>query len=191
MGGDAPCHGDHPEAKPVFDVYAAMIIKAARALENGADLAGNVLSGTPKFCVGAVVNPGATNITDEIKRMEEKVHAGADFLQTQAIFDPGAFEKFVKLSKPLNIPILAGIIPLKSAKMAVYLNANVPGVHVPDALIREIDDAVEPDNTGTAIAARTIKALTGLCQGVHMMPVGRDRLVPRILEEAGISSRTS
>ncbi len=191
MGGDPPSYGDHPEAKPVFDVYAAMIIKAARALENGTDLGGNTLDGTPNFCVGAVVNPGATNITDEIKRMEEKIQAGADFLQTQAIFDPGAFEKFVKLTESLNVPVLAGIIPLKSAKMAAYLNAKVPGIHVPDALIREIDDAVEPDNTSTAIAARTIKALTGLCQGVHMMPLGRERLVPRILEEAGISSGTS
>ena len=123
--------------------------------------------------------------------MEEKIQAGADFLQTQAIFDPGAFEKFVKLTESLNVPVLAGIIPLTSAKMAAYLNAKVPGIHVPDALIREIDDAVEPDNTSTAIAARTIKALRGLCQGVHMMPVGRERLVPHILEEAGISSRTS
>ncbi|MDH3692449.1 MAG: methylenetetrahydrofolate reductase [Gammaproteobacteria bacterium] len=191
MGGDPPGHGDHPEAKPVFDVYAAMIIKAARALENGTDLAGNTVNGTPKFCVGAVVNPGATNITGEIKRMEEKIQAGADFLQTQAIFDPGAFEKFVKLTESLNVPVLAGIIPLKSAKMAAYLNAKVPGIHVPDVLIREIDEAVELDNTSTAIAVRTIKALRGLCQGVHIMPVGRERLLPRILEEAGISSGTS
>lgn len=191
MGGDPPRYGDHPEAKPVFDVYAATIIKAARALENGTDLAGNALNGTPKFCVGAVVNPGAANIADEIKRMEEKIQAGADFLQTQAIFEPDAFEKFVKLTGPLKIPILAGIIPLKSAKMAMYLNANVPGIHVPDALIREIDDTVAPDDTSTAIAARTIKALSGLCQGAHIMPVGRERLVPRILDEAGISSGTS
>ncbi len=191
MGGDPPSYGDHPEAKPVFDVYAAMIIEAARALENGTDLAGNALNGTPKFCVGAVVNPGATNITDEIKRMEEKIEAGADFLQTQAIFDPGAFDKFVKRTKSLNVPVLAGIIPLKSAKMAAYLNAKVPGIHVPDALIREIDDAVEPDNTSAAIAARTIKALRGLCQGIHIMPIGRERLVPRILEEAGVDSSPS
>ncbi len=191
MGGDPPSYGDHPDAKPVFDVYAAMIIEAARALENGTDLAGNALSGTPKFCVGAVVNPGATNIADEIKRMEEKIQAGADFLQTQAIFEPRAFEKFAKLTQSLNVPVLAGIIPLKSAKMAAYLNAKIPGIHVPEALIREIDDAVEPDDTSTAIAARTIKSLTGLCQGVHIMPVGRERLVPRILEEAGITRGAS
>lgn len=191
MGGDPPRYGDHPEAKAVFDVYAAMIIKAARALEKGVDLAGNAVNGTPKFCVGAVVNPGATDITDEIKRMEEKIQAGADFLQTQAIFDPGAFEKFVKRTKSLNVPVFAGIMPLKSAKMAAYLNANVPGIHVPDTLIREIDDGAEPDDTSTAIAARTIKALRGLCRGVHIMPVGRERLVPGILEEAGISRGTS
>lgn len=186
MGGDPPSYGDHPDAKPVFDVYAATIIKAARALENGTDLGGNALDGTPRFCVGAVVNPGATSIVDEIKRMEEKIEAGADFFQTQAIFDLGTFEKFIKQTESFNVPVLAGIIPLKSAKMAAYLNANVPGIYVPEVLAREIGDAVELDDTSIAIAARTIKALTGLCRGIHIMPIGRERLVPRILEEAGV-----
>ncbi len=191
MGGDPPSYGDHPDAKPVFDVYAATIIKAARALESGTDLGGNALEGTPRFCVGAVVNPGATSIVDEIKRMEEKIEAGADFFQTQAIFDLGAFEKFVKQTESFNVPVLAGIIPLKSAKMAAYLNANVPGIHVPVALAREIGDAAELDDTSVAIAARTIKALRGLCQGIHIMPIGRERLVPRILEEAGVRGSRS
>lgn len=188
MGGDPPSCGDHPEAKPVFDVYAATIIEAARALENGTDLAGNALNGAPKFCVGAVVNPGATNITDELKRMEQKIEAGADFFQTQAIFEPEGFEKFAKQVKSFNVPILAGIIPLKSAKMAAYLNANVPGVHVPDALIREIDDAVDMDDASITIAARTIKTLKSLCQGIHIMPIGRERLVARMLDEAGVDT---
>lgn len=188
MAGDPPAYGDHPEAKPVFDVYASTIIMAARSLENGVDLTGNALNGTPNFCIGAVVDPGASDIDDEIKRMEEKIIAGADFFQSQAVFDPIVFRKFAELAKPFAVPVLAGIIPLKSAKMAAYLNTNFPGIHVPDALIREIDGATDRESVSVSIAARTISDLQGLCRGAHIMPVDGEALVPRILEQAGIEN---
>ena len=141
MGGDPPKNGDHPEAKGVFDVVSAAIIRAAADMRNGTDMAGNALDGAPEFCIGAVVNPGAKDLDKEIDRMVEKREAGATFFQTQAVYDPGAFERFVKRVDSFGVPLLAGILPVKSPKMAAYMNENVPGIDVPEALIRKIADA--------------------------------------------------
>jgi 5,10-methylenetetrahydrofolate reductase len=186
MGGDPPSNGDHPDAKPVFDVYSSVMLKAATTLQAGTDMAGNPLSGSPRFCIGAVVNPGATDLDEEIMRMGEKIDAGATFFQTQAVYEPAAFERFARAAARYSVPILAGIIPLKSAKQADYMNTHVPGIHVPDAVIREIDDADDPVSASLAVAARTIKALAGACQGLHIMAIGWERHIPALLEQAGI-----
>lgn len=186
MGGDPPTTGDHPDAKPVFDVYSSMMIKAAASLQAGTDMAGNRIAGNPRFCIGAVVNPGAQDLGEEIKRMGEKIDAGASFFQTQAVYEPAAFERFARAASQFAVPVLAGIIPLKSEKQARYMTANVPGITVPDAIIREIGDADDRIATSLAIAARTIKALDGMCQGLHIMAIGWESHIPALLEQAGI-----
>ena len=186
MGGDPPTTGDHPDAKPVFDVYSSKMLEAATSLQAGSDMAGNPLSGSPHFCIGAVVNPGASKLDEEVARMGEKIDAGASFFQTQAVYEPAAFERFAKAAAQFSVPVLAGIIPLKSTKQAAYMNDKVPGITIPAAIMQEIADAEDRVTTSLAIAARTIKAVQGMCQGVHIMAIGWEAHIPALLDRAGI-----
>jgi 5,10-methylenetetrahydrofolate reductase len=189
MGGDPVANGDHPEAKPVFDLHANQMLAAARALCEGRDLAGNPLRGIPSMFLGATANPGASDLETELVNVRRKIDAGAQFLQTQAIYDPATLERFLEALKPREVAVLAGIIPLKSAKMATWLNTNVPGIRVPEGLIAEMAlaaDAAAQTHAGIGIAARTIRAVRNLCAGVHVMALGWDTHVPRILENAGL-----
>ena len=189
MGGDPPTTGDHPDAKPVFDVYSSLMLRTATALERGRDMAGNPISGTPHFCIGAVVNPGARDLDEEIARMGEKIEAGARFFQTQAVYEPDAFERFARAAAHFPVPVLAGIIPLKSAQQAEFMNAHVPGIDVPETVVKEIDAADDKVAASLEIAARTIRALDGMCRGVHIMAIGWEEHIPRLLDEAGIQRR--
>lgn len=186
MGGDPPSTGDHPDAKPVFDVYSSRMLQAASALQAGTDMAGNPISGKPHFCIGAVVNPGAPDLGEEIMRMGEKIEAGASFFQTQAVYEPASFERFAQAAAQFSVPILAGIIPLKSSKQARYMNARVPGINVPEAIIQEIGNAGDGTAASLAIAARTIRALDGMCQGLHIMAIGWEAYIPELLSQAGV-----
>lgn len=185
LTGDPTTTGDHPDAKPVFDLDVIGLLKAAKTLESGRDLAGNELKGSPRFCLGAAANPGAP-LEREIPRLKEKASAGAMFFQTQAVYDPEAFEKFMEQARPLGVPVIAGIVVLKSGNMARYLNKNVPGISVPQSLIDEMDSAKDKGDKGIEIAARIIKGVKGLCQGVHIMSIGWEKRVPSILEAAGL-----
>ncbi|MCJ7494928.1 MAG: methylenetetrahydrofolate reductase, partial [Deltaproteobacteria bacterium] len=142
------------------------------------------LSGAPKFFAGAVVNPGGNPVEAQIFKMEKKIKAGASFFQTQAVYDVGAFEKFMKRVAPFKVPVLAGIILLKSAGMARFMNKNVAGVFVPEPLIQKMTKAEDRVKTSIEIAADLIKELKGLCQGVHIMPIGWESKVPAVLEAA-------
>lgn len=186
LTGDHPALGDHPAAKPVFDLDSMQLLEAIRGLQSGKDMAGKELKGSPKFCVGAVVNPGADPIEPEIIKMEKKINAGAQFFQTQAIYETHLFEKFLKASSHLKTTVIAGIVLLKSAGMAKYMNKNVAGVFVPDNLIEEIDKAKDKSAKSIEIAARLIKELKPMCQGVHIMPIGWDKKVPLVLDAAGL-----
>ena len=186
MGGDPPANGDHPQAKPVFDVFAAELLAAITALAEGRDMAGNTLLGPPpKLFAGAVVNPGAEDLDSEIERMASKVEAGAAFFQTQAVYDVSAFERFARRVEDLRVPVLAGIILLKSAKMARWMNDRVPGVNVPESLITRIGSAAEPRAVCVDIAAETVAALRGCCRGVHLMALGWEDLVPMVVKRMG------
>lgn len=187
MGGDPPTTGDHPDAKPVFDVYSSMMLEAATSLQNGEDMAGNPVSGAPRFCVGAVVNPGARDLDGEITRMGEKIAAGARFFQTQAVYDAAVFERFVKAAEQYAVPVLAGIIPLKSASQAGWMNEHVPGIRVPEPLIAEMAAAEDRVAASLDIAARTIRALDGMCRGLHVMAIGWESHVPALLQQAGVA----
>jgi len=189
MGGDPPANGDHPEAKPVFDLHANQMLAAARGLCEGHDMAGHPLRGAPTMFLGATANPGAADLDTEMLNVYRKIDAGAEFIQTQAIYEPALFERFLEAVKPRQVAILAGIIPLKSAKMAAWLNGNVPGIRVPEPLIAEMAAAADADaqiRTGIEIAARTIRAVRNLCAGVHVMAIGWESHVPGILESAGL-----
>jgi methylenetetrahydrofolate reductase (NADPH) len=191
LTGDHPSLGDHIETKPVFDLDSVQLVKAARMLNDGKDLAGHDLDGAPDFHIGAVVTPGADPLEPQVIKMRKKVDAGARFFQTQAIYDAEAFGRFMDRVRDLNVPVLAGIVILKSAGMAKFMNENVAGVNVPDRLIDEIAGAKKDDRKKKAveIAARLVREVKPFCQGVHLMTLGWEDLVPRIIEEADLGSR--
>jgi len=187
LTGDHPKLGDHPHAKAVFDIDSVQLIQVIRQLEQGLDMAGKKLEGVlPKFCVGAVVNPGSDPLEPQIMKMEKKIDAGAEFFQTQAVYDLKTFENFLSKTKHLKTTIIAGIVLLKSAGMAKYMNENVAGISVPDNLINEMRDTKDKQATSIEIAARLIKELKPICQGIHIMPIGWDKLVPKVLDAAGL-----
>jgi len=186
LTGDHTTLGDHPGAKPVFDLDSIQLLNAIQTLHAGKDMAGKELKGKPEFCVGAVVNPGADPIEPEIMKMEKKMQNGAQFFQTQAIYDIKLFKKFMDAAKHLKTTIVAGIVLLKSAGMAKYMNKNVAGVFVPDNLIEEMTRTQDKSATSIEIAARLIKELKPMCQGIHVMPIGWDKKVPAVLNAAGL-----
>lgn len=187
LTGDHQASGDHPQAKGVFDLNSVQLLEVVKALQEGRDMAGNKLEGAPpRFCVGAVVNPGADPIEPEIIKLENKIKSGAEFIQTQAVYEPEKFRTFMALIKHIKVPILAGIVLLKSAGMARYMNKNVAGVSVPDNLIKEIESAKDKKAASVEISGRLAKELKGLCQGMHIMPLGWDDLVVKVLDKAGI-----
>ncbi len=186
LTGDYVALGDHPQAKPVFDLDSVSLLLAAQGLERGRDLAGNELKGAPRFCLGAVVTPGADPLEPQIIKMEKKVEAGAQFFQTQAVYEPEKFEEFMKAVAHLNVPVLVGIVLLRSAGMARFMNKNVAGVHVPDSLIEEMDKAENRAQKSIEIAARLINEMQSMCQGVHIMAIGWEKKVPEVLDATGI-----
>lgn len=186
LTGDHVALGDHPEARAVFDLDSISLLETARQLQNGRDLAGKELKGSPDFCLGAVVTPGAEPLEPQIIKMEKKVKAGAQFFQTQAIYEPRKFEEFMKAVAHLKVPIMLGVVLLKSAGMARFMNRNVAGVHVPEPLIEEMDSATNRTEKSVEIAARLINEMKDMCQGVHIMAIGWEKKVPAVLAAAGL-----
>ena len=187
LTGDHTTLGDHPDAKPVFDLDSVQLLQVVKKMQQGTDMKGNKLVGAPpKFCMGAVVNPGADPLEPQIIKMEKKIAAGAEFFQTQAIYDLKIFENFLNKIKHLKTPILGGIVLLKSAGMAKFMNKNVAGVFVPDNLIKEMEETKDKAAKSVEIAARLIKELKPMCQGIHIMPIGWDKVVPRVLDASGL-----
>lgn len=190
LTGDHTKLGDHPQAKPVFDLDSVSLIHAVAKLESGEDMGGNALIGeAPKFAKGAVVSPCSDSVDAQLAKMERKVMAGADYFQTQAVFEPEKFIKFMEKAKQFGKPVQVGIIIPKSAGMAKFMNKNVAGIHVPDEMIEELQKDKEKTKagiTGVEIAARIIKECKPYCQGVHIMALGWESKVPELLKQAGI-----
>ena len=190
LTGDHTKMGDHPQAKPVFDLDSVSLLHTVSQLEKGVDLGGNALVGEPpKFAKGAVVSPCSDSVDAQLAKMERKVMAGAEYFQTQVVFDSERFIKFMEKAKQFGKPVQLGVIIPKSAGMAKFMNNNVAGVHVPQHMI----DALAADKekakagiTGVEIAAKIIKECRPYCQGVHIMALGWEAKVPQILELAGI-----
>ena len=190
LTGDHTKMGDHPGAKPVFDLDSVSLLHTVCQLEKGVDLGGNPLVGEPpKFAKGAVVSPCSDSVDAQLAKMERKVMAGAEYFQTQAVFDSEKFIKFMEQAKQFGKPVQLGVIIPKSAGMAKFMNKNVAGVHVPQEMI----DALAADKerakagiTGVEIAAQIIKECKPYCQGVHIMALGWESKVPDLLKLAGI-----
>ena len=192
LTGDAVVVGDHKAAKGVFDLDSAQLLKTIRQLEAGKDLGENELDGAVEFCAGAIVTPEANPIEPQLIKFEKKVEAGAEFFQTQAIYDLDKFTKFMEYARQFPVKILAGIILLVSARMAKYMTENVPGVIVPQNLIDELAAAPKGEaiNKGIEIAGHMIATLEreSICHGVHVMAIGREEVVPDILKAAGLAT---
>jgi len=192
LTGDSIDVGDHKEAKPVFDLDSVQLIHVVRSLNSGKDMVGNELDGGVDYCIGASATPSADPIEPQLIKFEKKLDAGVDFIQTQAVYDLDEFKRFMERARKIDekVKILAGIVPVVGAKMARYMNENVPGISVPQYIIDELAQA--PKGTGVSkgieIATKMIRQIREekICDGVHIMFIGREEKVPEILEAAGI-----
>lgn len=187
LSGDNLERTDHPGTKEVFDLDSPGLLRAAKRLEEGFDLAGNRLSGSPRFCVGAALDPGMEPQEAEIEKAWKKAEAGAEFFQTQPVFEIESFVRFLERLGKIPVPILGGVFLLTSAKMARFFNQNVPGVMVPDSVIRQLEKG-DPVEASINLTANLVKEMRTLCAGVHIMMVTDwHHLIPDILSRSGIS----
>jgi len=195
LTGDHVALGDHPEAKPVFDLDSVSLLQAMVLLEAGTDMGkdikgnANKLDGAPKFFKGCCVTPCADELEPQIIKMEKKVEAGTQFVQTQAVYDPAAFEQFMKRIEHLKVPVMVGIVVLKSAGMANYMNRSVPGVSVPDDIVKRLSEAAKEDRqkVSVEICGELIRKMKDFCQGAHLMTLGWDHCVPDIIQAAELT----
>jgi 5,10-methylenetetrahydrofolate reductase len=190
LTGDSVVLGDHKEAKGVFDLDSSQLLYTIRQMEKGKDLGGNKLDGAVSFCAGAIVTPEANPIEPQLIKFEKKIEAGAEFIQTQAVYDLDNFKTFMDYARQFPVKILAGIILLTSAPMARFMNKNVAGVNVPQELIDEMASAPKGRalEKGIEIAGRMIKKVHDeeMCDGVHIMAIGKEEVVPDIMSAAGL-----
>lgn len=187
LTGDYTTLGDHPGAKPVFDLDSVALLRAAKGLMEGHDMAGLELEGEPPtFTLGCVVNPGADPAEPQVMKLHRKVQAGAQFVQTQATYNPEQFAGFMKQAGDVGVPVLAGIVMLKSVGMARFMNANVAGVQVPEEMIARMKASKDKVATSIEITVELVKGLMPHCQGIHMMPLGWNEHVVTVLNEVGL-----
>ncbi|OGL41600.1 MAG: 5,10-methylenetetrahydrofolate reductase [Candidatus Schekmanbacteria bacterium RIFCSPHIGHO2_02_FULL_38_11] len=186
LTGDHPQLGDHPDSKPVFDLDSVQLLQIAKTLEGGHDFVGNKLMKEPNFFLGAAINPGADPIEPEIIKAEKKVKAGASFFQTQAIYDSEKFKQFIEKTKHLNVFIMAGIVLLKSAKMARYMNEKIAGVCVSDDIIERMEKADDKRKECIEISVSIIKGIQDFCHGIHFMALGWEDLIPEIIKRLNL-----
>ena len=190
LTGDHTVLGDTPQAKPVFDLDSVSLIHAVSLLEQGADIAGNKLDGDPpKFAKGAVVSPCSDSVDVQLSKMERKIKAGAEYFQTQAVYEPEKFISFMEKAKQFGVPVMLGVIIPKNAGMANFMNNNIAGISVPPEMIEELKADKEKTKagiTGVEITARIIKECLPYCQGVHIMALGWESKVPDILKLSGV-----
>ena len=188
MSGDHTSNGDHPGAKSVYDLDSIQLLSMVQKMKGGFDFSGNELEGAPELIVGAVSNTDSSQPMQMMK-LEKKVRMGAQFIQTQAVYDIGQFEEFAESMSHLDVPVIAGVIPLRSANAARFMNENIPGISVNDDIIARMERADDPVHEGLMICAETIDQLKKTCRGVHLMPIGQHLNTPKLLDMAGLSVR--
>ncbi|MBD3348800.1 MAG: methylenetetrahydrofolate reductase [Candidatus Eisenbacteria bacterium] len=192
LTGDHMTMGNHPDAKPVYDMDSVQLIGVADELRKGAFMCGDEVKSPPGFLLGGAANPFAEPMGLRIIRIAKKARAGADFIQTQAIFDASRFRRWMEGVRDLglhrDVKILAGILPTRSHKALEYMRDNVAGMTVPESLIERLRGAEDREAEGVRIACELVeevRAIEGVA-GVHLMPVMWEKITPRLVEEAGL-----
>ena len=184
LTGHDPSMGDHAQAKPVYDLDSVSLVNAAMTLTKGTDMTGHALNGAPNFCFGVAATPGLEPAESHLARLKEKIAQGAQFVQTQTVYEPEVLERFMESVSRFNVPVIVGHIMLKSVSMASFMNSNFPGVTVPQKLIKELEGLPKEQviETSLQISIDLLKKMKPMCQGIHLMPAGWERYVPRIVE---------
>lgn len=187
LTGDYTSLGDHKSAKSVFDIDSVQLLKIAKGLNEGHDMMGNTLTQSTNLALGAVVNPNFEPLDLQLLKMEKKIEAGAQFFQTQAVYDPAVFERMTKKTDGFGVPIQYGVVVVKSPQMGKFMNENVSGITVPDWIIEEMGKVSKADRKKKAveITIRLIQEIKPMAQGVHFMPLGWSDIVPEVLEAVG------
>ncbi|MCD4744524.1 MAG: methylenetetrahydrofolate reductase [Desulfobacteraceae bacterium] len=175
----------------MFDIDSVQLIDMAKGLKRGYDISGSRIENYLDMAFGAVVNPNSDPIELQVMKMKKKIDAGAQFFQTQAVYDVKIFENFMKKAEKFNIPIQVGIVILKSPQMGKFMNKNVSGIHVPEKWIDEIGSVAKEDRRkkSAEMAGKFVKKVKSMVQGVHIMPLGWTDIVPDILEHAQIKAK--
>ncbi len=187
LTGDHTSLGDHKNARNVFDLDSVQLIKIATGLKEGHDMIGNEILNPPDMSIGAVVNPNFEPLDLQLMKMEKKIESGAEFFQTQAVYDIKVFEKFIKEAEKLGRPIQAGVVFLKSPGMGKYMNANVSGIRVPQDWIDEIGsvDSQDRKQKSVEMMAGFTREIKPMCQGIHFMPLGWSDAVVEVIDAIG------
>jgi methylenetetrahydrofolate reductase (NADPH) len=191
LTGDHLKGGDHPTAKAVFDIDSVQLLNVARGLNEGHDLMGHALTQPTGLALGAVVNPNFQPLELQLLKMEKKIAQGAEFFQTQAVYDPRVFEKFIRQAAGFHVPIQYGIVILKSPKMARFINEHISGITVPEGIIAEMA-SVPPEaykEKAVAITARLVREIGPMVQGIHFMPLGWSEVIPGVIDMVTSQSR--
>ena len=192
LTGDHMVMGNQPDARPVFDLDSIQLISVARGMRDGRLMNGDEIKRPPDALLGGAANPFAEPMGLRLVRIAKKVGAGADFIQTQAVFDVARFRRWMDGVRDLGlhtkVKILAGVLPTRSAKALEYMKNEVSGMTVPDDIIRRLEGAEDPAEEGVRLACELIRELRDIdgVSGVHLMPVMWEKITPRIVEEAGL-----
>jgi methylenetetrahydrofolate reductase (NADPH) len=188
VAGDDPKLGDHPEAKAVFDIDLPGLLEAIQKLHTGYDMSGGDLEGAPRFCVGARLDASAQgHVLDlEMKEMEQKIRLGVEFFITTSVYDLAQFEAFMQRARTFGVPVIAGLMVLKSAGMARYINKHIKGVMVPEGIIDQLMKAPDKIAASIEIATELVTGARALCQGVNIIAIGWEDKVPRLLDAVGL-----
>ena len=186
LTGDAVAQGDQKEAKPVFDLNSVKLMALAQKLNQGLSYGDHPLSGKTEFFIGGAVDPKNIGAKAFFQKMEEKIKYGATFFQSQPVYDLGQVEAFYRYCEEHRVKSLVGVLLVKGPKQAAFLNAHVPGIRIPEEIIHKFNGAADPLQVGIDFAAQQIRELRSISHGIHIMTVGREDLVPEILDRAGL-----
>ena len=189
LTGDPVRAGDQPKARPVNELESVRLLQQVTAFNRGEDpVKGDLADGPTDLFAGAAADPQCSSWSGLLRRMERKKAAGARFIQTQMVMDTSVLERFCRdIAEPMQLPVLAGVFLLKSARNASFINRMVPGACIPDNLIARLEAAADPAAEGIQIAAEQVKSYLGVAQGVHLMAIKAEERIPAILKQAGVS----
>lgn len=185
--GDHPSVGDHDFSKAVYDMDSVQLLHTITGLKNGMDFSGNELKGSPDIFVGATANPAARPLRPHMIKFGKKVHAGAEFFQTQVVFETDKYIEFAKQANEYGVPVIAGISLIKNVKFAHFINTSVPGLNIPEDIINRIKQSEDYKKERVTIACEIIEKLKPYVAGFHFMAFGLEKELPEIIRKTGIN----